>query len=160
MRRLKTHTHTKSLTAHRKSPYHQHHTHTTPIKRISMKQSDKSDNSGSPSIQKSTPPPGQQPPPYSATTGPNNETINISSNTVTCDLPVEQEPTTTTTVSESSETPLSTAPTSPISNTSSSYKSGTLTDDANVAQGLQGVDNGEPQVSQRAAYGEQMVGVI
>lgn len=127
-----------------------------------MKQSDKSDNSGSPSIQKSTPPPppGQQPPPYSATTGPNNETINISSNTVTCDLPVEQEPTTTTTVSESSETPLSTAPTSPISNTSSSYKSGTLTDDANVAQGLQGVDNGEPQVSQRAAYGEQMVGVI
>lgn len=63
------------------------------------------------------------------------------------------------TISESSETPLSTAPTSPIS--SSSYKSGTLTDDTNVAQALQvvGANEGdpEPQISERAAYGEQMV---
>lgn len=134
-----------------------------------MKQSDKSDNSGSPSssaIHKSslTSPAAaatsglQQPPNISSTTGPINQS----------DLPAttghEEEEEEQTATSESSETPLSTAPTSPLSNasaTSSSYKSGTLTDDtANVAQGLQGVDNGEPQISQRAAYGEQMVGKL
>lgn len=116
-----------------------------------MKQSDKS---GSPAIEKKSTSVAQaQPPPN---LGPTTEPTTTSSNTNESDLPVEEGPD----VSEASETPLSTAPTSPISNTSSSYKSGTLTDDANVAQGLQSVDNGEPQISQRAAYGEQMVGKI
>lgn len=114
-----------------------------------MKQSDKS---GSPSIEKSTsaqqPP---QPPNQGPTTGPTTLSTNES------DLSVEQREGT---VSEASETPLSTAPTSPLSNTSSSYKSGTFIDDTNLAQGLQSVDNGEPQISERAAYGEQMVGYL
>lgn len=110
-----------------------------------MKQSDKS---GSPSIEKSTSAQPQGPPTQGPTTGPTTLSINES------DLSVEQREGT---VSEASETPLSTAPTSPLSNTSSSYKSGT---DTNLAQGLQSVDNGEPQISERAAYGEQMVGIL
>lgn len=112
-----------------------------------MKQSDKS---GSPSIEKSTS--AQQQPPQPPNQGPTTGPTTLSTNE--SDLSVEREGT----VSEASETPLSTAPTSPLSNTSSSYKSGTFIDDTNLAQGLQSVDNGEPQISERAAYGEQMVG--
>uniref|UniRef100_A0A336M5M2 Anion exchange protein n=2 Tax=Culicoides sonorensis TaxID=179676 RepID=A0A336M5M2_CULSO len=146
--------------SHRKLQYHHHH-YTTPITRISMKQSDKSDATGSPSARKSTttsPPPSElQQQQQIETTGPNQQIIN--NNDRSNIAPVEQQQQHQ--ISESSETPLSTAPTSPLSNTtSSSYKSGTLTDDAvafvNIAQGLQSVDNGEPQISQRAAYGEQV----
>lgn len=82
-------------------------------------------------------------------------------------------------LSESSDTPLSTAPTSPVSQ-SSSYKSGTLTEDGftnavAIAETSAGtpdsvvlqildtvvqptsVDSDQPQLSQRAAYGEQTV---
>lgn len=71
--------------------------------------------------------------------------------------------------SESSDTPLSTAPTSPVSQSSTSYKSGTLTEDgasasAACATGADYVhvqmpddDDQPPQLSERAAYGEQAV---
>ncbi|XP_063703207.1 anion exchange protein 3 isoform X2 [Culicoides brevitarsis] len=114
--------------SHRKTQYHHpHHTHATPTKRLAMKQSDKSDKHAA--AERGSGPTGSE------------QRDDDDQNSTPGD-----------------ETPLSTAPTSPLSNTSSSYKSGTLTDDAttavNLAQG--GVDNGEPQISERAAYGEQM----
>lgn len=116
-----------------------------------MKPSDKSDaNSASSNVNDSTNPPNNESSTTTENTGPNqttgtnnNKTYNNNSSSVTAE--------------SSDSTPLSTAPTSPISQSSLSYKSGILTD-SNVAQGLQSIDDEEPQLSERAAYGEQVVG--